>query len=118
MKVTNKMVKVLSNDIIYPKGGISGPILTPYMEDVRTIFIMITRNIKVVEVLSDGSEVVLNTKNFDAKITPDVIEEIVEPIVETKVEVVPVIEEIKPVIAIAQPTNQRKKPEPDAIEKK
>ncbi len=82
MPVEKKMIKILHNGPIYPKGGITGPILTPYMEDVRTIFLMITRGIKVVEVLPDGNEITLNTINFDSPPNPLKVNE--EKIVEVE----------------------------------
>jgi len=115
MKTTKKMIKILQRGPIYPKGGISGPILTPYMEDVRTIFIMITRGIKVVEVLSDGTEVVLNTMNFDSVISVEQPVAVTEPVVVITPPVPPVLE-IEPVIPVD--VKPGKKIIPDTITKK
>lgn len=63
--IAYKIVKVLSKGPIYAKGGVYGPIETPYKEDVRTIFNMISRGVRVVEVLRSGAEIELTPSNFD-----------------------------------------------------
>lgn len=65
MIVTRKKVKVLTNGPIRAKGWVYGPILNPYMESTKIIFAMLRDSIKVVEVLNNGSELVLNATNFD-----------------------------------------------------
>jgi len=60
-----KNIKILSRTPIRAKGGIYGPILTPYTEKTSIIFAMITQGVDVVEVLKDGTEVKLTTINFD-----------------------------------------------------
>lgn len=60
-----KMIKIKSEKHVYSKGGIYGPVLTPFRETVANIFLMILENIKVVEVLKDGSEVELTIMNFN-----------------------------------------------------
>lgn len=64
-KVTHKMIKVLSARPILAKGGIMGPLTTPYNEDTGTIFRMISDGLKVVEIFKNGTEVELNATNFD-----------------------------------------------------
>lgn len=88
----SKMVKVLTKGPIYAKGGVYGPIETPYKEDERTIFNMISRGIKVVEILRDGTELSLTPLNFDKdnekkteKIQPAVNTQIID---ETPIKVV------------------------------
>ena len=60
-----KMIKIESEKHVYSKGGIYGPVLTPFRETVANIFLMILENIKVTEVLKDGSEVELTILNFN-----------------------------------------------------
>lgn len=87
-----KKIKILTSGVIECKGFIYGPVLTPYQETVDTIFTMVSRGIEVVEVLDDGTEVQLSTKNFDTLNSTEVTkpkQENVKPIVSTK----PVVEE-------------------------
>ncbi len=96
MRVTTKMIKILHNGPIYEKSGIFGPIRTPYMEDVQTIFRLLSGGKKVVEVLSNGKEVELNVSNFDKK----------NDIVENKpVQVVIPQEPVKPPVVEHQQNN-------------
>jgi len=74
------MITVHYNGPIYAKGGVCGPILTPYKEDIETIFKMITQGIKVVEILEDGTTVVLNLTNFNTDNTPKKVEPEVKPV--------------------------------------
>jgi hypothetical protein len=69
-----KYIKIPYNGPIYAKGGIYGPITTPYVEEVSTIFRMISDKVKVVEVLSDGKEIELNATNFNKNNEPVVKE--------------------------------------------
>lgn len=59
-----KKIKVLSRKPIYAKGGVYGPILTPYSETIENIFAMLRDRVKVVEVLEDGREVELTFANY------------------------------------------------------
>lgn len=61
---TKKRIKVLSSGIIRVKGFMYGPILTPYFEDIDTIYAMITSGVKVVEVADDGKEIELTISNI------------------------------------------------------
>ena len=71
VKVANKKIKILTSAPIYAKGGVYGPVLTPYVEDVGTIYRMISSGIKVVEVFSTGYELELTNNNFDKENEPD-----------------------------------------------
>ena len=61
-----KKIKVTSRGmVITSRGRVRTPI-GPYLENVKNIFAMITRNnATVVEVLPDGKEVTLTIQNFD-----------------------------------------------------
>jgi hypothetical protein len=59
------MVTIPSPGPIFPKGGINGPILTPYREDVQTIGILLMRGHRVTEVLPNAESIELNLSNFD-----------------------------------------------------
>jgi hypothetical protein len=65
MSVDRKNIRIPYNGPIYPKGGVYGPITNPYSEDIRTIFLMLSQGIKVIEVFPDGKEIQLTTSNFD-----------------------------------------------------
>lgn len=88
-----KMITVHYNGPIRAKGGVCGPILTPYNEDIDTIFKMLTQGIKVVEVLKDKSEVILNLSNFNTDNEP--VEETETKVVEDKVEPTPVVQPVQ-----------------------
>lgn len=60
-----KRIRIHSRGVIEPKGFIIGPILTPYKEKLDVIFQLITANYNVVEVLDDGTEVILTATNYD-----------------------------------------------------
>lgn len=60
-----KKIKVLYRGPIYEKGGIYGPITTPYLEDVKTISRFLLSGKKVSEVLDDGTEISLDLTNFN-----------------------------------------------------
>jgi hypothetical protein len=76
--MSGKKIKVLSSGLISIKGGIYGPILTPYEESFETIFQLIAGGYKVVEVKEDGTEVPLTILNYDEIIVPE------KPVVEKK----------------------------------
>lgn len=59
-----KRIKILTSGVIKIKGFINGPVLTPYYEDINTIFALVSGGVKVVEVCDDGEEILLNTSNF------------------------------------------------------
>lgn len=69
--MNKKKIKILTRGAIRVKGFINGPVLTPYYEDVNTIFAMIVAGVHIVEVLEDGSEVRLTTTNFAEINTPE-----------------------------------------------
>lgn len=72
-----KMIKILSEKHVYSKGGIFGPVLTPFRESVANIFLMLLENIELSEVLADGKEVKLTFQNFNT-VNTGVAEEEVE----------------------------------------
>lgn len=72
-----KMIKILSEKHVYSKGGIYGPVLTPFRESVANIFLMLLENVKLSEVLVDGKEVELTFQNFNT-VNTGVAEEEVE----------------------------------------
>ena len=61
----SKKIKILTSGLIPVKGFYTGPILTPHMETVERIFKLVAAGIKVVEVLNDGTELVLNVSNYN-----------------------------------------------------
>lgn len=62
----SKNIRIDHHGPIYAKGGMYGPIITPYKEtDKFVVSQMIMAGIKVVEVLPNGTEVVLTLDNFD-----------------------------------------------------
>lgn len=63
--VTKKMVVLPDAKPIFPKGGISGPIMTPYMETVPTIGTLLMRGYRVTEVLANNVRIPLTLSNFD-----------------------------------------------------
>ena len=62
--MTKKRIKILTRGPIRVKGFINGPVLTPYFEDISTIFAMISQGIHVVEVCDDRTEIRLTTSNI------------------------------------------------------
>lgn len=62
--MTKKRIKILTTGAIRVKGFINGPVLTPYFEDISTIFSMVSSGVHIVEVCDDGVEIELNTSNF------------------------------------------------------
>lgn len=59
-----KRIKILTSGAIRVKGFINGPVLTPYFEDINTIFAMLSSGIHVVEVCDDNAEIRLTTSNL------------------------------------------------------
>lgn len=70
-----KMIKILSEKHVYSKGGIYGPVLTPFRETVANIFLMLLENIELSEVLPDGKEVKVTFQNFNKVNIADVEED-------------------------------------------
>jgi hypothetical protein len=60
-----KRIVIPHNGPIYPKGGVYGPINTPYVEQVRTIGVLLLNNYPVEEVLDNGERVKLTLQNYD-----------------------------------------------------
>jgi hypothetical protein len=77
MRVNKKLIKILSRGPIYEKNGVYGPITVPYVENVRTIFLMLRGGKFIVEVLPNGEEVKLTISNFDQSLLGNV--EKIEP---------------------------------------
>lgn len=63
--VSTKKIKVNSRGPIRELSGIYGPIITPYIESVRTIASMIKSGKEVIEVLNNNTEVVLSLENYN-----------------------------------------------------
>lgn len=77
-----KRIVIPHNGPIYPKGGVYGPINTPYVENVRTIGVLLLNNYPVEEVLDNGEHVELTLQNYDKD--NSVKKETVKSVVETK----------------------------------
>lgn len=60
-----KRIVIPHNGPIYPKGGVFGPINTPYVEKVSTIGVLLLNNYPVEEVLDNGERVKLTLQNYD-----------------------------------------------------
>ena len=88
--MAKKKIKILTKGVITVKGYISGPVLTPYYEDISTIGDLLRSGINVVEVLSDGREVKLTIQNFEDEIDKPVE----KPVEEKPVEVAPEVPEV------------------------
>lgn len=58
-----KMITIPHPGPIYGKGGIYGPITTPFLEDVSTIVTILMKGAPVIEHLPDGSTVQLDLTN-------------------------------------------------------
>lgn len=89
------MIVIPHNGPILPKGGIYGPITSPYMEDIATIGLLVMRNYRIDEVLADGTHIELTPSNFDKEHTKKT--EVVP--VEEK-QTVDVIDVVDPVIQV------------------
>lgn len=63
--MNQKRIKIFTKGILPLKGNITGPILTPYMENVDTIFKLVAAGINVYEVLDNNNQVKLTIHNFD-----------------------------------------------------
>lgn len=87
-----KRIVIPYNGPIYPKGGVYGPINTPYVENVRTIGVLLLNNYPVEEVLDNGKRVKLTLQNYDKdnsvkKETAETVEEANETVSTEKKEV-------------------------------
>ncbi len=60
-----KKITISTAGPILPKGGIQGPIRSPYLENIDVIASLIMGGYSVNEVLRDGTELPLNLTNFD-----------------------------------------------------
>jgi hypothetical protein len=63
--ITTKMITLPDGKPIYPKGGVYGPINTPYRESVRTIGVLLMGGYNVIEVINEETRVALDMFNFD-----------------------------------------------------
>lgn len=64
-KEFRKKIKILSYGTIHALGGITGPVNTPFFLPVKKILGLLNSNVKINEVLPDGSEIELTFDNFD-----------------------------------------------------
>lgn len=63
--VQKKRIRIPGHGPIWQKGGLIGPINSPYYEDIHTIASMIMAKREVIEVIKDGVEVTLTLANYD-----------------------------------------------------
>lgn len=87
-KELRKKIKILSYGTIHALGGITGPVNTPFFLPVKKILGLLNSNVKINEVLPDGTEIELTFDNFDTvnyKV-PEKEEPVSEPIHEDKKE--------------------------------
>ena len=91
---THKRIKILTHGPIRVKGFINGPVLTPYLEDINTIFSMVSQGVHVVEVCNDKTEIRLTANNITEDNTKSIrdIHDNMDTPVETQVESEPEIE--------------------------
>ena len=61
----SKKIRVLEAGPIAALGGIHGPILSYYRENIETIFAMVRDGVRVIELTPDGSEIPLDIQNYD-----------------------------------------------------
>ena len=81
--MVKKRIKILTRGAIRVRGFINGPVLTPYYEDISTIFAMVSEGIHIVEVCEDGTEIRLTSSNFaedNNKPVKEHIDEVIEPV--------------------------------------
>lgn len=90
-----KMIKILSEKHVYSKGGIYGPVLTPFRETVANIFLMLLENIELSEVLPDGKEVKVTFQNFNKVNVAEVEEDDEEEARAVEVRVEEAVEEVE-----------------------
>ena len=60
----SKKIKILSNNYLLPLGGILGPILNTYRENIETIRQLVRDGYMVEEDTPDGGKVILNMNNY------------------------------------------------------
>lgn len=65
MAAKRKMITIPHNGPIYPKGGIMGPITTPFSEEIKTVGLLLMRGFPVSEALENGELLPLSVSNFD-----------------------------------------------------
>lgn len=63
--VKEKKIIVKSVGTINILGGVTGPILKPFIRDTKTIMHLVNTNCDVYEVLNDGTQVKLTMRNFE-----------------------------------------------------
>ena len=80
-KNQTKKIKIVSRGfVITSRGRCRTPIMTPYLEKIDNILLMLTRdNAKIVEVLPDNTEIELNIYNFNKDNTVKPVKE--EPVI-------------------------------------
>ena len=74
-----KSIRIPGGGPIWEKGGLIGPINTPYSEDIKTIASMLMSGRQVIEVLNNNTEMNLTLHNYDKDNNPITIEEIIIP---------------------------------------
>jgi hypothetical protein len=65
MALKSKKIRILESGPISALGGIHGPILSYYREDIGTIFALVRDGVRVIELTPDGSEIPLDIQNYD-----------------------------------------------------
>lgn len=68
--VKKKKIIINTRGALALKGGVSGPIEIPYMEDTDVICKMIMRGYKVFEILEDKTKVKLDLSNYNVDLNP------------------------------------------------
>jgi hypothetical protein len=84
MIVDKKMIKILTRGSIRELHGVSGPILNPFMKDVKSIARMLKEGVKVNEVLLNKKEIELNMENYNT--FHDIVEDapVIEPVLKVE----------------------------------
>ena len=77
-----KQITIPQTGPIWTKGGIMGPIITPYHEDVDTIRLMLSNGVKLNEVLEDGTQQPLTLESLAKLQAPEVVKaaEVIEKV--------------------------------------
>ena len=63
--VKQKKIIVKSVGTINILGGVTGPILKPFIRDTKTIMHLVNTNCDVYEILEDGTELKLTMRNYE-----------------------------------------------------
>ena len=63
--VKEKKIIVKSVGTINILGGVTGPILKPFIRDTKTIMHLVNTNCEVYEILNDGSQLKLTMRNYE-----------------------------------------------------